>query len=187
MRSAILGEMFSKRGLQVALVTAVIYSLLLIPFKQFVLVDTITEVRPANIVPVIMAILFGPGAALGAAAGNLVGDLFGTLTWGSIGGLIGNFAFALVAWYVWSSLAAKLAGRFDVRAASNYLASAVAASLACAAIIAIALQLTGLAPLLDMFALIALNNIAWTCTLGLVAFWLLYGRVGNPRSEKTSP
>lgn len=186
MRPAVLTEMFSKRGLKVALVTAVIYALLLIPFKQFVLVDTITEIRPANIVPIIMVILFGPGAALGAAMGNLVGDLFGTLTWGSVGGLIGNFAFALVAWLVWSKLAAKLSGRFDARAAGHYLAAAVAGSLACAVIIAIGLQLLGLAPLLDMFAIIALNNIAWTCTLGLAVFWLLYGKVRSARSDKVS-
>jgi energy-coupling factor transport system substrate-specific component len=184
MRFAILAEMFSKRGLKAALVTTVIYALFLIPFKQFVIIDSITEVRPGNMVPVIMGIMLGPGAALGAGIGNLLADLFGTLTWGSIGGFIGNFAFALVAWWVWSKLAAKAAERFDLRAAGRYLVAAIAGGLVSAGIIATGLELFGLGGLVGTFAIIALNNLIWACTLGLVVAWLLYGRIRKNEQER---
>jgi energy-coupling factor transport system substrate-specific component len=184
MRSAILPEIFSKRGLRAALITTIIYSLLLIPFKQFVIIDSITEVRPANVVPVIMGILLGPGAAVGAAAGNLVGDLFGTLTWGSVGGFVGNFAFALFAWLTWSRLAALDAEKFDIKAAGRYLVAAIVASLVCAGIIAAGLQLAGIGDLIDAFVIIAVNNLSWTCSLGLIIIWPMYGPIRKREQER---
>lgn len=165
-----------------ALVTTVLYAVLLIPFKEFVLVETITEIRPAGAVPVIMAILFGPGAALGSAVGNLIGDIFGgTFTWGSIGGFIGNFAFALVALLVWNELGSKAMDRFDLRSACHYLIAAIVASVACAAIIAVGLEVFGMVDLVTSFGIIALNDIVWTCTLGTMVMWLLYSRVERYR------
>jgi len=177
MAYAILAEMFSRRGLKAALITAIVYALLLIPFKQFVIIESVTEVRPANIVPVIAGILLGPGAALGSAFGNLVGDMFGTLTWASIAGFIGNFAFAFVAWLVWTKVRMQDSERFDLRAIGRYLAAAIAGSVVCAAIAALGFELTGLGGFVEIFITISVNNLSWTCSLGLIMVWALYGRI----------
>ncbi len=83
-------------------VTAALYAAVLIPFKAVaVIIPGITELRPANAVPIVCALLFGPAAAWGAAFGNLIGDFFGTLGPGSIFGFIGNFLYAYVPYRVW--------------------------------------------------------------------------------------
>jgi len=60
--------------------TAAVYAAILIPFKGIPLIPGITEVRPANVVPVVFSLLFGPAAAWGSAIGNLIGDLL--VPWG---------------------------------------------------------------------------------------------------------
>jgi energy-coupling factor transport system substrate-specific component len=83
-------------------VTAALYAALLIPFKAVaVIIPGVTEIRPANAIPIVCALLFGPAAAWGSAFGNLIGDFFGTLGPGSIFGFIGNFLYAYVPYRVW--------------------------------------------------------------------------------------
>jgi energy-coupling factor transport system substrate-specific component len=189
MWKAALKEMCSRNGLKVAIATMIIYSLLPIPFKQFVIIDLITEVRPAGAIPVVMAVLFGPGAAIGAAFGNLIGDAFGgMLTASSVFGFIGNFAYALTAWAVWMELRRGLQGRFDLRAGAHFIVAAVTASAVCAFIIAAGVDLLGMAPFTFLFGVIILNNITWSCTFGLLlAFlWCRYARSRGPAPPVTS-
>jgi len=54
--------------------SAAIYAAVLIPFKGFVIIPSLTEVRPANVFPFVFGLLFGPAGAWGAAIGNLIGD-----------------------------------------------------------------------------------------------------------------
>jgi energy-coupling factor transport system substrate-specific component len=193
MRNGPIQAMFGKQGLMVALLTAVLYFLMIIPYKHFTILDTITGIRPGAAIPVMMAILFGPGAALGAAFGNLMGDIFGgSLTMGSIGGFIGNFAFAFVAWVVWNELEPIAREKIDIRSVGHYLVAAIVASVVCALTIAVGLEIFGLADLAWIFGVISLNDIAWTCTLGLVAFVTLYEvttkyRVGSVSEDEDVP
>ena len=60
-----------------AAMSASLYAALLIPFKVLPLIPGVTELRPANAVPVVCSFLFGPAGAWGAAIGNLIGDFFG--------------------------------------------------------------------------------------------------------------
>jgi len=75
--------------------SAAIYGAGLIAFKGgIVLIPGITEVRPANVFPVIFGLMFGPAGAWGSGIGNAIGDIFGgTLGPGSIFGFFGNFYF----------------------------------------------------------------------------------------------
>src|SRR4030066_2341385 len=81
--------------------TAAVYAAILIPLKGIPLVPGFTEIRPANVVPVVFSLLFGPAGAWGAAFGNLIGDFFGTLGLGSIFGFWGNFLAAYLPYKVW--------------------------------------------------------------------------------------
>src|SRR5207302_9313845 len=58
-------------------ISAALYASILIPFKVMPIIPGVTEFRPANAVPVICSLLFGPAGAWGSAIGNLIGDLFG--------------------------------------------------------------------------------------------------------------
>src|SRR3989449_7824923 len=55
--------------------TAAVYAAILIPFKVGIpIIPGFVELRPANAVPIVASLLFGPAAAWGAAFGNLIGD-----------------------------------------------------------------------------------------------------------------
>jgi energy-coupling factor transport system substrate-specific component len=83
-------------------VSAAVYAAVLIPFKVAVpLVPGFTEVRPANVIPIICSLMFGPAAAWGAAIGNTIADVFGTLTLGTIPGFIGNFLYGYIPYRMW--------------------------------------------------------------------------------------
>ncbi len=81
--------------------TAGLFAAILIPFKGIPLIPGITELRPANVIPVVFGLLFGPAGAWGAAFGNLIGDFFGTLGIGSFFGFWGNFLAAYLPYKVW--------------------------------------------------------------------------------------
>lgn len=84
--------------------TAAVYAAILIPFKVAIpLVPGFTEIRPANVIPVIFSLMFGPAAAWGCAFGNLIGDAFGTFGPGSIFGFVGNFLMGFIPYKMWQA------------------------------------------------------------------------------------
>ena len=160
--------------------TAGVYAAILIPLKGIPLVPGITELRPANVVPVVFSILFGPAAAWGAAFGNLIGDFFGTLGLGSIFGFVGNFFYGLVAY--------KLCGKMGPlssqepmeartgRQITEYLLLAFLASASCAAIISWGVDLFGLVPFGVLGPVITLNNFLAAAIIGPFLLRLLVPR-----------
>src|ERR1700685_2979267 len=58
-------------------ISAALYAAVLVPFKVVPLIPGVTELRPANAIPVVCSLLFGPAAAWGSAIGNMIGDFFG--------------------------------------------------------------------------------------------------------------
>ena len=74
-------------------VCAATYGAALIAFKTAIpIIPGITEVRVANIFPMVFGMLFGPAGAWGSGIGNLIGDTFGgTVGPSSLAGFVGNF------------------------------------------------------------------------------------------------
>ena len=76
---------------------AAIYAAVLIPFKVGIpIIPGFVELRPANVIPIVGSLLFGPAAAWGAGIGNVIGDCFGTLGPASLFGFLGNFLYGYV-------------------------------------------------------------------------------------------
>lgn len=160
--------------------TAGVYAAILIPLKGIPLIPGITEVRPANVVPVVFSLLFGPAAAWGSAFGNLIGDFFGTLGLGSFFGFLGNFFYGLVPYKLWGKMG-PLSPREPLdsrsgRQVMQYLLVAVLASAACAAFISWGVDLVGLVPFGFLGPVITLNNFVAAALLGPFLLWLLYPR-----------
>src|ERR1700675_2110784 len=84
--------------------TASLYAAILIPFKVLPLIPGVTELRPANAVPVVCSFLFGPAGAWGAAIGNLIGDFFSGIGPGDFFGFAGNFLYGFVPYMGWRAL-----------------------------------------------------------------------------------
>ncbi len=161
--------------------TAAIYAALLIPFKGFPIVPGAIEVRPANAIPFVCGLLFGPAGAWGAAIGNLIGDFFGTLTLGSLGGFVGNFFLALLPYKMWGAYFRRgensepnvdSGKKFAV-----YVAIAVLASVVCATIISWWVDLIGFIPFTAALILIGSNNAIMGIVLGPILLLALYPRV----------
>ena len=160
--------------------TAAVYAAILIPLKGVPLIPGFTEVRPANVVPVVFSLLFGPAGAWGAAFGNLIGDFFGTLGLGSIFGFVGNFFYGLVPYKLWGKMGPLSSGQaLDARSTRQlleYLLVAFLASVSCAVIIAWGVDLFGLVPFGVLAPIITLNNFIAAAILGPFLLWLMYPR-----------
>jgi energy-coupling factor transport system substrate-specific component len=163
--------------------SAAIYAAVLIPFKGFTIIPGITEVRPANVFPIIFGLMFGPAGAWGSGIGNAIGDLFGgTLGWGSIFGFIGNFYLGFIAYKMWGALG--LVPKSDMSQNTNswrkllaYIIITIVAAAACAIIIAWFLDLIGLVPFAALAIIITVNNGLVELVLGPILLLLIYPRV----------
>ncbi|WP_230198620.1 QueT transporter family protein [Halopiger goleimassiliensis] len=172
------------RMIMLVAVVAAVYAALLIPFAGFVIIPGITSVRPGNVIPILFGVTFGPAAAWGSAIGNLINDIFtGQFGPGSAFGMVGNFFFGMLAYKLWGSLGPLSSGvepnfRENVgRQLVEFVAVAVAASAACAAIIAWGLELLGLFPFSVLGTVIFLNNTIATVVLGPPLLFLTYPRI----------
>jgi len=160
--------------------TAAVYAAVLIPFKGIPIIPGYTELRPANAIPVVCSLLFGPAAAWGSAFGNLIADFFGTLGLGSIFGFIGNFLYGYIPYRVWREVSR---GEIDLKERRSflghmwrYLAAVFLASTACAAIIGWGVDLLGLVPFAALGNIIMLNNFIVAAVLGPILLVAIYPR-----------
>ena len=162
--------------------SAGLYAALLIPFKGFVLIPGITEIRPASALPVVLGLLFGPAGAWGAAIGNLIGDFFGSLGIGSLFGFVGNFMFAYVPYKLWINLGlvSKEDNEPDLKSGRKILAYVIVSilgSAACALPIAWGLELLGMVPFAALGSIITINNSVPSVFLGIPIMLILYPRI----------
>jgi len=162
-------------------VCAAIYGAALIAFKTAIpLIPGITEVRVANIFPMVFGMLFGPAGAWGTGIGNLIGDIFGgTLGPTSIAGFAGNFLLGYLPYTMWVTFVpfAKKSPQWEAgswRNWVNYFLVAFISSAACAVVIGIAADALGIVPYAVLTKIIALNDTiaSW---IGILLFISVYG------------
>jgi len=161
--------------------SAGLYAALLIPFKGFVLIPGITEIRPASALPVVLGLLFGPAGAWGAAIGNLIGDFFGSLGVGSSFGFVGNFLFAYVPYKIWANLKTGK-GDKELNLASagkvlNFVIGGILGACSCGLFIAWGLEILGMLPFAALGSIITLNNAIPGVVLGIPLFMVLAPRI----------
>jgi energy-coupling factor transporter ATP-binding protein EcfA2 len=161
--------------------TAAVYAAILIPFKMGLpLIPGFSELRPANAVPVVASLLFGPVAAWGAGFGNLIGDCFGTLGPGSVFGFFGNFCYGYVPYLLWGRLGPLSSGKEPVpRSFSQTVELALVtliAGVVCAFVVAWGVDLIGLLPFRILAPAIFFNNAVMGLLLAPPLLLFLYPR-----------
>ena len=163
---------------------AAIYAAILIPFKVGIpLIPGFAELRPANAIPIVASLLFGPAAAWGAGLGNIIGDCFGSLGPASVFGFLGNFFFGYVPYVLWGNMG-LLSSRQPPQVKSwrqglEFGIVCVVASGVCAGIIGWGVQLLGLLPFMILAPAIFLNNMVMGFLLGPPLLLFLYPRVAR--------
>ena len=169
------------RMIMLTALCAAIYGASLAVFKTAIpLIPGFTEVRVANIFPMVFGLLFGPAGAWGAAFGNLIGDIFGTFGPASFFGFFGNFLLGFVPYALWGRLHPLSSGDEPalqtVQQWIEYLLIAVLSSAACATLIGWGVDMLGFVPFKIISNIIVINDSigGW---IGGILLLLVYGRV----------
>lgn len=159
-------------------VCAAVYAAVLIPFKIAVpLVPGFTEIRPANALPIVFSLLFGPAAAWGSAFGNLIGDFFGTLGLGSLFGMIGNFLYGYLPYRIWRRISSEPPSLNTGKQIIQLVLIVLLASGACGLTIGWGVDLLGFVPFAALGNIIVLNNFVIAIILSPIVMRILYTRV----------
>ena len=161
---------------------AAIYAAILIPFKIGIpLIPGFAELRPANAIPIVTSLLFGPAAAWGAGFGNIIGDCFGTLGPASVFGFLGNFFLGYVPYVLWGNMGPLSSGQPPMvkswRQGLEFGIICVVASGVCAGIIGWGVELLGLLPFSILAPAIFFNNMVMGFLLAPPLLLFLYPRV----------
>ena len=155
--------------------TAGLFAAILIPFKGIPLIPGHTELRPANVIPLVFGLLFGPAGAWGAAFGNLIGDFFGTLGIGSFFGFWGNFLAAYLPYKLWQDRPLTPISR----QAPRFVAAVLLGALACALMVGFGLETFKLLPFGVIALAVLVNNGLVALILGPLLLRLLTPRVSR--------
>jgi energy-coupling factor transport system substrate-specific component len=159
-------------------ISAALYAAVLVPFKVVPLIPGVTELRPANAIPVVCSFLFGPAAAWGSAIGNMIGDFFGGVGPGDIFGFFANLFYGYIPYKAWGIIAH---GQVPIsRSAVNfakYVAVCIAASVLCADLVGWGDNLLGFRPFSILGNVIILNNMISALFLSPLILLGVYPRV----------
>lgn len=159
-------------------ISAALYAAVLVPFKVVPLIPGVTELRPANAIPVVCSFLFGPAAAWGAAIGNMIGDFFGGVGPGDIFGFFANLCYGYIPYKVWSIIAGggSPIDRSPVSIA-KYAAVCLSASVICADLVGWGDNLLGFRPFSILGNVIIFNNMISALFLSPLILIGVYPRV----------
>ncbi len=159
-------------------ISAALYAAVLVPFKVVPLIPGVTELRPANAIPVVCSFLFGPAAAWGSAIGNMIGDFFGGVGPGDIFGFFGNLVYGYIPYKAWNIIAA---GESPVsrspRGVVKYVAVCLAASTLCADLVGWGDNMLALRPFGVLGNVIIFNNMLSALVLSPLILIGVYPRV----------
>jgi energy-coupling factor transport system substrate-specific component len=178
-----LGAMWrNTRMVVLCAISAALYAAVLVPFKVVPLIPGVTELRPANAIPVVCSFLFGPAAGWGSAIGNMIGDFFGGVGPGDIFGFFANLLYGYIPYKAWSVIAQ---GQSPITrspgAIAKYVAACLAASVLCADIVGWGDNLLGLRPFSILGNVIVFNNMASALVLSPLILSAVYPRVQRGR------
>ncbi len=161
--------------------TASLYAAILIPFKVLPIIPGVTELRPANAVPVVCSFLFGPAGAWGAAIGNVIGDFFGGFGPGDFFGFWGNLLYGFVPYRMWEILTQRSPLPRDAFGWALWFVVVTSASAACAVVIGWGLNLLGFVPFRVLANVVWLNNTLATVLIAPFLLAAIYPRAERAR------
>jgi energy-coupling factor transport system substrate-specific component len=159
-------------------ISAALYAAVLVPFKVVPLIPGVTELRPANAIPVVCSFLFGPAAAWGSAIGNMIGDFFGGVGPGDIFGFFGNLFYGYIPYKAWGIVAKGQSpiSRSPINLA-KYVAVCLAASVLCADLVGWGDNMLGFRPFSILGNVIIFNNMMSALFLSPLILLGVYPRV----------
>jgi energy-coupling factor transport system substrate-specific component len=162
-------------------ICAALYAAILIPFKVLPVLPGVTEFRPANALPVVCSLLFGPAGAWGAAFGNLIGDFFGGLGPGDLFGFVANLLYGLVPYAVWEAVTDAPPTPRGLGSVLGLLAVIALASTLCAAVVGWGLNLLRFHVFTVLGTIVLVNNLVVAIVLAPPLLYVLHPRIRRAR------
>jgi len=162
-------------------ICASLYASILIPFKVLPIIPGVTELRPANAVPVICSFLFGPAAAWGSAIGNVIGDFFGGIGPGDFFGFLGNFLYGMAPYKIWEFISADQPIPKTPLAWVRFIFTVFLASALCALVVGWGLNLLGFIPFSVLGNIVLFNNFVSSMLFAPLLLAVIYPRVARGR------
>jgi len=163
-------------------ISAALYAAVLVPFKVVPLIPGVTELRPANAIPIVCSFLFGPAAAWGSAIGNMIGDFFGGMGPGDLFGFAANLVYGYVPYKVWRVIAGDQSPVSHTPGSLiKYAIACLAASALCADIVGWGENMLALRPFAVLGNIIVFNNMTAALVLSPFLLAAIYPRVQSGR------
>ncbi|WP_418455773.1 SpoIIE family protein phosphatase [Allofournierella sp.] len=153
--------------------SAVIFFAVALPFRQLLnLMPGITEIRPANMIPPVLGLIWGPFAAGGIAIGNLISDMVsGSNAFICTTGFIANFLYAYLPYKLWYSVAVQEDDLYptlgSVRKILKYICVMLLDSLVVTGMLSFIFETAGFSASGSSYALLFFNNFDFTVLLGV--------------------
>lgn len=160
---------------------AALYAAVFFMFSWIPIIPGLTQFRPAASLPIVFSVFFGPVAAWGAAFGNVLGDLIsGTIGPGSLFGIAGNFIYGYAPYRI-----LRVYAKAEETPVAPLLFAIILSSALCAEIIALGVQILGLAPFSFLANVILLNNIVMSLILAPLLIRGLHPRIQRMKTGYT--
>lgn len=161
------------------LITALIYSLAIIPTKLLLMLLPGAEVRFGACIPVVMGMLWGPAGAVGSALGNFLGDFYaGDSLYVCFWGAIANFFLSYLPYKLWYGLKADAKTCFfihDTRSFLKFLGIIFVTSFIFASMLTAIVRAMGNTSSIKSFFIFFSNNFDFPLLLGIPLLFLLRG------------
>ena len=170
----------SKKAWGHMVLSAVVFFAIALPFRSlFTLLPGVTEIRPANMVPLVFGIQFGPAAAWGISIGNLISDILsGSNAFVCVTGFVINFFYTYIPYKLWYTLRLGKEPIHPVRLytvleIAKYILVVFIDSLVTTVSLSLIFEAAGFQSFFSSFPLLFFNNFDFAIILGIpvLSFW----------------
>ena len=160
--------------------SAVVFFAIALPFRSlFTLLPGVTEIRPANMVPLVFGIQFGPAAAWGISIGNLISDILsGSNAFVCVTGFVVNFFYTYIPYKLWYTLRLGKEPIHPVRLNTvleivKYILVVLIDSFVTTVSLSLIFEAAGFQSFASSFPLLFFNNFDFAIILGIpvLSFW----------------
>lgn len=160
--------------------SAVVFFAIALPFRSlFTLLPGVTEIRPANMVPLVFGIQFGPAAAWGISIGNLISDILsGSNAFVCLTGFVVNFFYTYIPYKLWYTLRLGKESIHPVRLNTvleivKYILVVLIDSFITTVSLSLIFEAAGFQSFFSSFPLLFFNNFDFAIILGIpvLSFW----------------
>lgn len=160
--------------------SAVVFFAIALPFRSlFTLLPGVTEIRPANMVPLVFGIQFGPAAAWGISIGNLISDILsGSHVFVCATGFVVNFFYTYIPYKLWYTLRLGKEPIHPIRLNTvqeivKYILVVLIDSFVTTVSLSLIFEAAGFQSFSSSFPLLFFNNFDFAIILGIpvLSFW----------------